>query len=85
MGGMKEEGSPTKILWGLTYVRGGRGVSRNAVNLRTNTINFAEREGGGQKIQNVFRRHTFRFGFPPSLSIPLSGRSVHLGRRDLRR
>ena len=86
MGGMKEEGSPTKILWGLTYVRGGRGGVKKCSKFADKYYKFCgERGGGGQKIQNVFRRHTFRFGFPPSLSIPLSGRSVHLGRRDLRR
>ena len=49
MGGMKEEGSPTKILWGLTYVRGGRGGVKKCSKFADKYYKFCGERGGGVK------------------------------------
>ena len=53
MGGMKEEGSPTKILWGLTYVRGGRGGVKKCSKFADKQYRFCGQRGRGSKNPKI--------------------------------
>lgn len=75
MGGMKEEGSPTKILWGLTYVRGGRGGVKKCSKFADKYYKFCGERGGGSK--NPKRLQT------SYLSLRFSSFSFHSSKRSV--